>query len=240
MFCLKQEGEISEVRRTAAHEAEKFDTAYRALREDGATQFSLPSTRLAAEPPAWIEAVGRFFRKLFEPVGRFFSWLDSFLPEAGFVRIVLWTLIAVAIAAFAAVLVQRLRHGQWQWRSRRKPVESAVEMEDWRPEASPLRAWLEEADALARQGRFAEAIHCLLLRSIDDLASRRPQLARPSLTGRELSCSPLLPARARSLFASIAAIVERSFFGGGMVDECQWVEARQAYSEFAHAGAWRQ
>ncbi len=192
------------------------------------------------EPPAWLEVVGRFFRKLLEPLGRFFSWLDGFLPEAGVVRVLLWTLVALAVAVLVAAIIRRIRSGQWRWRPRPNAIESAVEEEDWRPEASPLRAWLEEADALAREGRFAAAIHCLLLRSIDDLASRRPQLFRPSLTGRELSRSPLVPPRARTLFASIAAIVERSLFGGRAVDESEWLEARQTYSEFSRAGAWRQ
>jgi hypothetical protein len=129
-------------------------------------------------------------------------------------------------------------HGQWRWPARRIPVVVAVD-EEWRPEAAPLRAWLEEADLLAQQGRFADAIHCLLLRAIDDLARRRPQLARPSLTGRELSQSSLLPARARTLFASIAEIVERSVFGNRLVDEVQWNEARRSYSQFALAGSWQ-
>jgi hypothetical protein len=239
MFCLKQEGEISEVQRTAASHADMFDTAYRSLREDGATQFNLPTTRPTAEPPAWIEAVGRFVRRLFEPVGRFFAWIDGFLPEAGLARILLWGLIGVALVAFAVMLVQRVRNGQWRWPSRAKPASNPVGEDEWRPEAAPVRAWLAEADALAGEGHYAAAIHCLLLRSIEDLAHRRPQLARPSFTGRELSRTPLLPARAQTLFASIAAIVERSLFGGRKVAEGEWIDARQTYSEFAHAGTWR-
>ncbi len=240
MHCLKQEGEISEGQRTAAQHADEFDTAYRSLRDDGVTQFSLPAAMPEAQPPAWVEALGRFFRPLFEAIGRFFVWIGSFLPDAPVARILLWGVIGLAVVALTVVVVQRIRHGEWRWRwqPRRSPVVDAID-EEWRPDAAPLRAWLEEADALARDGRFADAIHCLLLRSIDDLASRRPQLARPSLTGRELSQSPLLPTRAQSLFASIAGIVERSLFGNRAVDEGQWDEARRSYSEFALAGTWR-
>lgn len=201
------------------------------------TQFNLPAVVPEAPAPAWVEALGRFFRALFEPVGRFLAWIGSFMPDAPVARILLWGVIGLAVAALAVVIVQWIRHGEWRWRPRRIAVVAVGE--EWRPEAAPLRAWLDEADLLAREGRFADAIHCLLLRSIDDLASRRPQLARPSLTGRELSQSPLLPARAQPLFASIAGIVERSLFGNRLVDEGQWNEARRSYSEFALAGTWR-
>jgi hypothetical protein len=239
MLCRKQEGEISEGSRTAAGRAEQFDTAYRSLRGDGKTQFDLPPAMPEAPPPAWVEALGRFFRHLFEPVGRFLRWVGSFMPEAAMVRFLLWTVIALAVAVLVLAVVQRIRLGEWRWRRRAALIDIPVD-EEWRPDASPLRAWLEEADALARQGRFADAIHCLLLRSIDDLAKRRPELARPSLTGRELAHSPLLPARAQTLFAAIADIVERSLFGNRPVEEAQWAEARRSYSEFALAGTWRQ
>ena len=201
-------------------------------------QFNLPAVVPEPPPPAWLEAVGRFLKGLFEPIGRFVAWIGSFLPDAPYARILLWSVIALAAAALVVVIVQRVRHGEWRWPTRRAPPVIPVE-EEWRPEAAPLRAWLEEADLLARDGRYAAAIHCLLLRAIDDLARRRPQLARPSLTGRELSQSPLLPVRAQTLFASIAGIVERSLFGNRLVDECQWNEARRSYSEFALGGSWQ-
>ncbi len=190
------------------------------------------------EPPAWIEAFGRFLRYVFEPVGRFLSWVGSFLPDAPFARMILWTVIISAVIALVVIVVQRIRQGNWTWHKRTVAKRADLDNE-WHPEASPVREWLNEADGLAGEGRFADAIHCLLLRSIDDLASRRPQLARPSLTGRELSQSPLLPARAQILFASIAGIVERSLFGRRPVEEAEWIEARRAYGEFALAEAWR-
>ena len=146
-------------------------------------------------------------------------------------------LIGLAVAALVVVMSSGSATAM-ALAVRRAPVVIPVD-EEWRPEAAPLRAWLEEADLLAREGRFADAIHCLLLRAVDDLARRRPQLARPSLTGRELSQSPLLPPRAQTLFASIAGIVERSMFGNRSVDEGQWNDARRSYSEFARDGVWQ-
>jgi hypothetical protein len=119
------------------------------------------------------------------------------------------------------------------------PVEELALEEDWAPEEAGARSWLEEADALAREGRFAEAIHHLLFRSVEDIANRRPALVRPALTSRELAASQGIPARARELFAAIARLVERSLFGGRPVDEGDWLQAREAYSDFALAAAWR-
>jgi hypothetical protein len=103
----------------------------------------------------------------------------------------------------------------------------------------PVRSWLDEADALAAQGKFAEAIHHLLFRSIEDISSRRPNLVRPALTSREIAASRAIPSRAGELFASIARLVERSLFGGRAVGEGDWLEARTAYADFALAKAWR-
>ena len=102
-----------------------------------------------------------------------------------------------------------------------------------------MRAWLREADALAADGRFAEAIRQLLFRSVEDIGKRRPRLVRPALTSRELAASDALPGAARSLFAGIAAKVEHSLFGRRAVSEGDWRDARAAYAEFALPGSWR-
>ena len=140
------------------------------------------------------------------------------------------------------MILSRIRSGSWQapW-SRRVPEVSggSVPPVEWEPEHAPARAWLDEADALAAEGRFAEAVHCLLLRSIEDMEKRRPDAVRPAMTSRELAGSPLIPMRARSLFASLARVVENSLFGGRPVDEGGWRGARDAYAQFALAGTWR-
>jgi hypothetical protein len=111
--------------------------------------------------------------------------------------------------------------------------------EAWAPEAAPARAWLNEADAMARQGRFAEAVHHLLTRSIEDIARRRPRLVRPALTSRELAAATDIPPSARDLFAGIARLVEKSLFGGRPVSAEDWETARAAYADFALPGTWR-
>ena len=86
-----REGEISEGKQAASNHADTFDTAYRSLREDGGTQFSLPAVVPEAPPPAWLEAFGRLLKAMFEPIGHLFAWIGSFLPDAPFARILLWS-----------------------------------------------------------------------------------------------------------------------------------------------------
>jgi hypothetical protein len=210
------------------------------MRGDSSIQFNLAPAPQPAKPPAWLQAFFRWLDKIFEPVGRFLKWIGSFFPDAAYARFLLWAVIVIGAAALLWALYNRLRFGEWRLRlPRRVSVEDLAPEEEWAPEVAGARSWLEEADALAREGRFAEAIHHLLFRSVEDIANRRPALVRPALTSRELAAAQALPARARELFAAIARLVERSLFGGRPVNEGDWVKAREAYSDFALPAAWR-
>ena len=224
-----------------AEDADRFAQAYKGMRADPAIQFNLPPPKPEPKSPAWLEAVGKWLREhIFEPIGNALQWVGGFFPDAPYARIFLWTVLAVAAVALAWAIYNRVRHGEWRLRlPRLAPVTDIADDEIWSPDEMPIRLWLEEADALAAQGKYAEAIHHLLFRSIEDIASRRPNLVRPALTSREIAASRAIPSRAGELFASIARLVERSLFGGRAVGEGDWVEARGAYTDFALAKAWR-
>jgi hypothetical protein len=235
------DGAISGGNQAAMSEADKFAAAYKGLRADSSIQFNLTPPKPVPKPPAWLEAFGRWLKEhVFEPIGKVLKWIGSFLPDAPYARIFLWTVLALAALALAWAIYNRLRHGEWRLRRPRlaRVTDIAAE-EEWSPDEAPARSWLEEADALARQGRYAEAIHHLLFRSIEDIANRRPNVVRPALTSREIAGSEAIPSRARELFSGIARLVERSLFGGRRVGERDWLKARGAYSDFALAGAWR-
>jgi hypothetical protein len=176
------------------------------------------------------------------PVGRAFEWIGSFMPNAPYARIFLWTVLALAALFLIFIVYQRVRHGEWRLPRRRRAAaaDAAAEEEaQWAPEAAPARSWLQEADALAARGLYAEAVHHLLFRSVEDIARRRPRLVRPALTSRELAAAEAIPSGARELFTRIARLVERSLFGGRRVGEKDWLTAREAYSGFALPTAWR-
>ena len=233
-----KESVISGTVQPAAGGADRVAQAWTALHHDSSIQFNLPPPPQPPRPPAWLEAFFRWLGEVVEPVGRLLKWIGSFFPDAAYARILLWTVIATGGAALLWTLYNRIKFGEWRFRPPRLGVPADLP-ENWMPEEAGARSWLEEADALAREGRFADAIHHLLFRSIDDIASRRPALVRPALTSRELAVSEGIPARARGLFAGIAALVERSLFGARSVSESDWLKAREAYSDFALPGAWR-
>ncbi|PKP80135.1 MAG: hypothetical protein CVT79_16290 [Alphaproteobacteria bacterium HGW-Alphaproteobacteria-18] len=173
------------------------------------------------EPPGWVDAIARFIESL-APVFRIIFWAAAALVVAGLV----YFLFGEAI---------RMRLGL-----ARKPKERPVDdvLTDIRPDADRARSLLEEADALAREGRFAEAVHLLLFRSIEDVQERLDGGLPTSLTAREIAGLGSLPDRARRALKPIIQIVESSFFGGRDVDADGWQSARRSYEDFAFGEGW--
>ncbi len=226
--------------------AQRFADAHRALRDDPSVQFVMGPPGPPPPLPGWLKALTRFFEwvgELLKPIGRFFAWITSFMPAAPIIQILLWSVIGLVAAAVIWLIVTRLREGEWRTpgrrRRRRVAIARDVAEEEWVPDAAESRAWLQEADALAAKGLFAEAVHHLLFRSIEDIQHRRPHVVRPALTSRELAAASGIPARARDLFAAIARLVERSLFGGRDVSADDWATARATYADFALPGMWK-
>lgn len=225
----------------AVANGDRFAAAHAALKADPQIQFTLSLAPARPEPPAWLTHILHWLAQLLEPVARLLGWIARQMPRAPYARILLWGLIALLAVGLVWVVYQRIRHGKWRWPMRRpiRPGTPAMDDPEWQPESAPARIWLREADELAAQGRYAEAVHLLLIRSVDDIARRRPRLVRPALTSRELATADAVPPAARGLFGGIAALVERSLFGGRPVDADEWQSARAAYADFALPGTWR-
>lgn len=224
---------------------ERLVAAHRALRDRGEVQFDLLPMDPPPQPPAWLKALARSVEQMMAPVGRFLRWISSFMPEAPYARIFLWTVIVLLLLLVLRVVYDRFRHGEWRLprlrRSRSAADADAAELieDDWTPGAEPARQWLNEADRLAAAGRYAEAVHHLLLRSVEDIGQRRPRLLRPALTSRDLAGAEAIPSAPRRLFADLAAVVERSLFGGAPVGAEEWGRCREAYADFARARSWQ-
>ncbi len=73
---------------------------------------------------------------------------------------------------------------------------------------------LGDAEAFARDGRFAEAIHTLLLRTLEELVRRRAVPLPRSLTSREILVRVALPDAARGALAGLVTATELCWFGG--------------------------
>jgi len=231
---------VSGSERQAAAAAQRLVDAHRALRDDPAIQFGMGHVPAPKPPeiPGWL----RWLIEHLKPVGRFFEWLTSLMPAAPYVRILLWSVIAILALLLIWMIVDGVRSGEWRTpapRKRARQVAVAEGEEEWAPDFAPARMWLDEADALAARGLYAQAVHHLLFRSVEDIRQRRPQVVRPSLTSRELTASSGIPTVARELFGRIAGQVERSLFGGGAVGADDWIQARAAYADFALPGQWK-
>ena len=176
--------------------------------------------------PSWLgEALQAFFEflgNLLSPVGQMIgvSW-----------PILQWVLLALVIV-FVLYLVLRT-FGPLAGRNRK--ITKAVTEPEWQPDREQSAALLEDADRLAAEGRFDEATHLLLQRSVGQIADARPDWVDPSSTARELVAIPALSDAARSAFRTISERVERSLFALSSLNRSDWEAARSAYANFALA-----
>lgn len=170
--------------------------------------------------------------------GPFARWLASlFGAIAPIIGYLLIGVLAVALLiALYFVFGESLSLRGRQKVEKTEPIIS--EAPDLRPEKDTAKALLEDADALAAAGRFAEAVHLLLFRSIDDIQEKQQGSVPRSLTAREIGRLDTLPKTVRGALSPIIQIVERSFFGGRPVDASGWQAARQSYESFAFGEVW--
>jgi hypothetical protein len=198
---------------------QEIEQAHARVRADKDLQFEFSAVDIP-EPPGWlaalIEAIGAFL-KVAAPLIRVLFWAGVFLIAAFIIYI-----LAQEIAA-------RARH-------RRAPAPDADA--PYQPSRQFAKTLLEEADRLAAEGRFAEAVHVLLFRSIEDIDAHRPNAVRKSMTSREIGALSILPAGARAAFAAIAATVERVAFAGRTIGAPEFQDCRAAYRRFAAIEDW--
>jgi hypothetical protein len=195
---------------------------WKAVRAASDIQYT-PLPPVEVEPPRvpeWLRLLGRALEAIFEPVGRLLgmSW-----------PVFQYVLIALAVLLALFVLWWLLAPLMDKWRYRPRPPEEEV----WTPGRAEAAALLEDADRLAAEGRYGEAAHLLLRRSVRQISDARPDWLIPATTAREISRLPMLPESGRRAFATIAERVERCLFALRDLDARDWAVARAAYADFA-------
>lgn len=195
-----------------------LEAAHQRLLSHHNLQFDFaPYVAPAQKPlPPWFEMLGRLFK-----------------AAAPVVEWVFWGAVAAAVLLILYLVARELGFVRWRTKGKRPAATF-----NYQPDAATARALLADADALAAEGRFAEAVHVLLQRSIDDMRQRRPRAIAASLTSRDIENLPALPAQVRPAFAAMARLVEHSLFGGRPVGQPDFALARSAYEDFALPGAW--
>jgi hypothetical protein len=194
---------------------------WQAVRADAAIQYAPLPPFKPPEPPGWLKLLGEWLRAIFEPIGEAIGLSWPVLEKL---------LIALAVLG-VLLLIWRLAAPLLARRRRSPPAPEP----DWAPGRAAAEALLEDADRLAAEGRYGEAVHLLLRRSVGHIAEARPEWLLPASTAREIAAFPMLPERARRAFGAIATRVERSLFALRDLDAADWTAARSAYADFALA-----
>ncbi|AKQ41428.1 hypothetical protein CP97_04365 [Aurantiacibacter atlanticus] len=196
---------------------EDFAQAWQDTRADASIQYDRVELPDQPPPPDWLIQFMHWLGDVLSPIGALLVHLWPFLY---------WILIAGGVALLAYVL--------WRLIGPALGVKRKTSREEeWVPDQQEALALLEEADRLAAEGRYDEATHLLLRRSVGQIAQARPDIVEPSSTARELSAEPRIPEGARTAFAVIAGRVERSLFALAKLSSDDWQAARDAYSDFA-------
>lgn len=203
---------------TAPPPPANFDAAHAALAGDHALQFKFDAPPPPPEPPNWLADL--------------FAFLSQLAPAFGWI---FWIGVAAGVLGFLWLIGREIIRIRMPDRNKPRPPSGEGE---WRPAPAAAKALLSDADALAAQGRFDEAVHLLLLRSIGDIDGHLPNTVRPALTARDIAGLGRLPEAARPAFSRIARAVETSLFGGRSVDKETFLDCRQAYEAFAFPAAW--
>ena len=186
----------------------------------------------AFPPPTPPPPTSEWLRALFDAVGSFFQW------SAPALKPLMWIGVALVVLFLLYHFVPAFARWVNNLPFRRKAGEHDSANTVGLAEAGAARALLAEADALAAEGRFAEAVHLLLYRSVEDIEGRRPGLVKPAMTSRDLAEARDLPMVARDAFNRIARAVEISLFGGRSIDAGAWQQCRGAYAELTVPKYW--
>jgi len=199
---------------SAAEASASFERAHRELLADPTLQFSFEQHETPKPPPDWLEPLAELLRAL-APILYYVFW-------AG--------VVFVAAMILYAIVLELTRRFPQQKATLTVPVD--IPKAEFRPAATRARALLEEADRLAAEGRYGEAVRILLHRSIDDMDQAFPATIVPSMTSREISLLDYLSTQGRATFVKIAQAVEASLFAGRPLSAEQFADCRSAYQSF--------
>jgi Domain of unknown function (DUF4129) len=94
---------------------------------------------------------------------------------------------------------------------------------------------LGDAEELAARGEYTEAIHTLLLRTLQELVRSAAVRVSPAMTSREILARVPLLADAREALAGLITAVEITHFGGDQATVDDYVRCRAQFQKFATA-----
>jgi hypothetical protein len=152
-------------------------------------------------------------------------------PMGDLMTVLMWGLLAVALGLAAFWFVSEFA----------KPASDVAlpgEEQDDRVAAATqaiIAKPLDDADVLASQGQFVEAIHTLLLRTLHELARSAMVRVERSHTSREILARVPLLADAREALSVLITYVELTHFGDEPATAADYTKCREQFNRFAEA-----
>jgi hypothetical protein len=206
---------------------------------DGGLEDPLPSPQSAAErsrgkSPNWSQASNVFQRSarrlgLQTDMGPV-SPPPSQPGHRKFPGIPRWVIIAV-IAATAAVIVLVFLRYYKTW-SNKKIEEPSPDESEEKVDTAPLLKAGQKADILADADNIVEAMHTLLLATIDELKTQKKQAFPESYTCREIAGELSIGSMAKVLLTKIVTLVEPTWFGNSQPDLSEYKNLRLYFDDF--------
>ncbi|MEM9724303.1 MAG: DUF4129 domain-containing protein [Pseudomonadota bacterium] len=148
-------------------------------------------------------------------------------------------ILLYGVLAAAAIFILATVFGGRISLARRGAVRANVVTAQDRAAASPSAAELADAEAEAQtaaaEGRFAEAIHILLLGAIGRLRERNARSAARSFTSREILGRAAFGEGGRAALEALVLAVEISRFGGRAADRAAYERCLEAYRALRRA-----
>jgi hypothetical protein len=146
-------------------------------------------------------------------------------------QLVMWGLLIVLGALFVVWIASEL--SKYGGNAELPAGESQIRMRA--AVDSILDRPLGDADELARRGEYAEAIHTLLLRTLQELVRSAAVRVAPAMTSREILARVPLLADARDALAGLITAVEITHFGEEPANANDYQRCREQFHVFATA-----
>jgi hypothetical protein len=196
----------------------QVDTTVQEIYLDGGYQTELPDAEVPLPPyehryREWTEGSGHEWRP------------ESRSSGGGLaLRSLLYGLAIVALVLLVAVVANNYLE-----RRRVRAPTAVATAEPAGPEEG--EGEIPDPDSLARKGRFAEAVHALLLLAQRRLVERAGGIS-PALTSREILSRVKLPDGARTALRHLVLSVESCLFGGRTAGPAEYAGCRESYDRF--------
>lgn len=144
-------------------------------------------------------------------------------------------LLIFSVAAILVIVLLNFKDNLWSSSRARNIRNSESEEAETIAVAGRMDKAQYAADELAASGNYAEAMHVLLLQSVNELRLRLDMSIASSLTSREILHKVNLSAQGKEMFSDIVSRVEVSWFGFHTPGAEDYRACRESFEALTHS-----